>query len=230
MPTETWVEDLRAGRNDVAFDHLRRDRPSPSKFYSLGAVYMWAGEIQQTLDHFRGYIQDPPLYGPPSDLAFGMAGAAAWCLGDERLAVKFWGNGIAAGATVGGAYTRTVLLLYAVSVLTPSVFSRPSAEKLLMKRVSQQRVRNWPGPIAQFILGTAGCEDVRGKAVYLNRQSDKLNPKSRQWQLDFYELLKGAASGGMLRTSAWGSWGSLLGGAVWTAAHTVADRRRTQRR
>jgi hypothetical protein len=58
--------------------------------------------------------------------------------------------------------------------------------------VGQWRVKNWPGPVAQYIVGTAGEEEVRNKAVY--RSSDPPDPNPKSWQFDFYKLLKTSAS------------------------------------
>lgn len=194
MSTETWIEELRKGRLKKALDHLRQEPPNPSNFYSLGAAYMWARQYQLALAHFQDQIQAALFSNPPGDLSFGMAGAAAWCLGDSKLAIKQWQKGAKSGYAVGGANTRTSLLLYVAAVLNPEAFSIRAAEELLAEKASHWRVKYWPGPVAEFILGTASEEAVREKAVFegTNMRSHKnKNPKS--WQLDFYKLLKTVA-------------------------------------
>jgi tetratricopeptide (TPR) repeat protein len=183
MPTDSWIDELRADRIDQALDHLRQELQSPSNYYSLGAVYMWSEDYQSALVHFDEQIRAALPRNPPSDLTFGMAGAAAWCLGDEKLAIEYWRKGTTAGYAVAGANTRTALLLYAASVMKPAAFSTESAEKLLVKKANHWRVENWPGPIAQYILGTACEQEVR-----------HTDPNPKSWQFDFYKLLKTTAS------------------------------------
>jgi hypothetical protein len=121
-------------------------------------------------------------------------GLLAWCLGDEKLAIKYWRNGTTAKYAVAVANTRTELLLYIASLLAPGTFPVESAQQLLVKKASHWRVKNWPGPIAQYILGTAPEQEVRQKAVF--RKGDPLKPNPMSWQFDFYKLLATAASAG----------------------------------
>ena len=121
-----------------------------------------------------------------------MAGAAAWCLGNEDLAVKYWRKGATPAFAVAGANTRTALLLFAASILTPDGSSAERADNLLRKKVNHWRVRNWPGPIAQYIVGEISEEEVREKAVYRTGDPRDRNPKS--WQFSFYKLLENCAA------------------------------------
>jgi tetratricopeptide (TPR) repeat protein len=198
MLGDSWIDELRSDRIAEVVDHLRKElqTPSlyPSNYYSLGAVYLWSGDYRSALAHFDKQIGAALPGNVPGDSSFAMAGAAAWCLGDEKLAIKYWRDGTTAKYAVGGASTRIELLLYAASLLNPSAFPVGSAKQLLIKKADHWRVKNWPGPIAQYILGIASEQEVRQKAV--DRESDpaELNPKS--WQFDFYKLLTTAASTG----------------------------------
>jgi hypothetical protein len=195
MPSD-WIDELRADRIGQALDNLRLQLQSPSLFpsnyYSLGAVYMWSGDYKSALAHFDEQIRAGLPRNPAGDAAFAMAGAAAWCLGNEKLAVNYWREGTTPAFAVAGANTRTSLLLYAASVLKPETFSREAADELLRERASQWRVENWPGPIAQYIVGTASEEKVRQKAVSRNSDPTDRNPNS--WQFHFYKLLKTSVS------------------------------------
>jgi hypothetical protein len=157
---------------------------------------MWSGDYRSALAHFDEQIRAAlPLNAPlnaPGDSTFGMAGAAAWCLGDQKLAINYWRNGTTAEYAIGGANTRTGLLLYAASLLDPATFPIEAAEQLLIKQASHWRVENWPGPIAQYILGIAAEQEVRQKAV--DREGDAAEPNAMSWQFDFYKLLTTAAS------------------------------------
>ncbi len=198
MPGDNWIDELRAGRAAQVVDYLRNElqalRSYPSNYYSLGAVYMWSGDYRSALAHFDEQIRaDLPL-NPPADSTFGMAGAAAWCLGDEKLAIKYWRSGTTAKYAVAGANTRTELLLYVASPMNPATFPVESAQQLLNKKVSHWRVKNWPGPLAHYILGIASEQEIRQKAV--DREGDPAEPNPKSWQLDFYKLLTTAAPDG----------------------------------
>jgi tetratricopeptide (TPR) repeat protein len=193
---DAWIDDVRSGRAKEAIDYLRKELQNPgmypSNYYSLGAVYMWAGDYQLALAHFDQQIRAALPSNAPADSTFGMAGAAAWCLGETKLGIKYWREGTTAGYAVAGANTRTELLLYAASVLKPSSFSAESAEELLLTKVSHWRVKNWPGPIAQYILGAASDEEVQYEALRTHRDLVRPNPNS--WLFEFYKLAKIAAS------------------------------------
>ncbi len=196
MVGDDWIDELRADRIAQVVDYLRKElqtpRMYPSNYYSLGAVYMWSGDYRSALAHFDAEIREALPRNAPADSTFGMAGAAAWCLGDEKLAIKYWRNGTTAGYAVAGANARTELLLYAASQLNPVTFPVESAEQLLIKKANHWRVKNWPGPIAQYILGIASEQEARQKAV--DREGDLAEPNPMSWQFDFYKLLATAAS------------------------------------
>jgi hypothetical protein len=198
MVGDSWVDELRADRVAQVVDYLRKElqalRSYPSNYYSLGAVYMWSGDYRSALAHFDEQIRAALPLNAPADSTFGMAGAAAWCLGDEKLAIEYWRSGTTSKYAVAGANTRTELLLYVASLLEPATFPVESAEQLLVKKVSHWRVKNWPGPIAQYVLGITSEQEVRQEAVY--REGDPAEPNTRSWQFDFYNLLTTAASAG----------------------------------
>ena len=198
MLGDSWIDELRSDRIAEVVDHLRKELQSPSLYpsnhYSLGAVYMWSGDYRSALAHFDERIRAALPRNAPADSTFGMAGAAAWCLGDEKLAVEYWRNGTTAEYAVAGANTRTELLLYAASLLNSATFRTESAEQLLIKKAGHWRVKNWPGPIAQYILGVASEHEVRQKAV--DREGDSPGPNPKSWQFDFYKLLTTAAFAG----------------------------------
>jgi hypothetical protein len=189
---------LRADHIAQVVDYLRNELRAlhsyPSNYYTLGAVYMWSGDYRSALAHFDEQIRVALPLNSPADSTFGMAGAAAWCLGDEKLAIEYWRMGTTAKYAVAGANTRTELLLYIAALLAPGTFPIESAQQLLVKKASHWRVKNWPGPIAQYILGTASEQEVRQKAVF--RKGDPVEPNPMSWQFDFYKLLATAASAG----------------------------------
>jgi hypothetical protein len=158
---------------------------------------MWAGHFQAALSHFQEQIQAARYSNFPSDLSYGMAGAAAWCLGDQKQAVKYWRKGTKPRYAVGGANTRTSLLLYAAAVLDSEAFSVRKAEELLKEKVGHWRVKHWAGPLAEFVLGTVTEETAREKAAFESTRMCSYKKNAKSWQLDFYKLLKEFASGNM---------------------------------
>jgi hypothetical protein len=134
---------------------------------------MWSGDYRLARAQFDEQIRAALPLKAPADSTFGMAGAA-WCLGDEKLAIEYWRKGTTAKYAVAGANTRTELLLYVASLLSPGTFPVDSAQQLLITKASHWRVKNWPGPIAQYILGTAFEQEVRQKAVF--RKGDPAEP------------------------------------------------------
>lgn len=183
MAATKWLEELWAGRTVMALSLLQEERESSGKLYSLGSIYMWTYEFQLALSHFEKLLDKPYR----SDFFFGMAGTAAWCIGDKKRATRHWRMGVSAPNTVGGANTRTALLLYAASALEPNTYSTESAKKILKARAGQWRVRNWPGPIAQFILGTTtedGARQASRNPIHRN------SLKAAIWKFRFYALLQ----------------------------------------
>jgi hypothetical protein len=192
-PKPDWIAELKVGRTQQALDMLRKERPSPSNHYSLGAAYMWAGDYQAALVHFDERIRNHRPGTPPGDLDYGMAGAAAWCLGQETLALKHWQKGTKAKRGIAGANTRTLLLLYAVSILKPDVFSTVDAEELLAKKLAHRWITGWPDPIAELIVGLTTEAQAWEKAL---DRANSANCNWKSWQLELYKMLKSASSDG----------------------------------
>jgi len=180
--------------------HPHRRRPQPftdgtPKFRALseqllqfGRSVHVVGPLLSALTHFEEQIRAKPPRNLPGDAAFGMAETAAWCLGDEKAAVKYWRKGTTPGYAVAGTNSRTSLLLCAASALKPDTFSAQTADKLLQQKASHWRVTNWPWPIAHYIIGAASEEEVGPKAVF--RNGDPADPNPKSWQFDFYKRLK----------------------------------------
>jgi hypothetical protein len=80
--------------------------------------------------------------------------------------------------------------------LKPAIVSIATAEEHLTRKSNHWRIKNWPGPIAKFILETTAEEDVKREAIYKSEKPGQKNPKI--WQFAFYRALKSAASDGQV--------------------------------
>jgi hypothetical protein len=56
-------------------------------------------------------------------------------------------------------------LLFVAAVLDSKVIERSEAESLLAKKAKDRRVKNWPGPLAQYLLGQIGEPELLGKCL-----------------------------------------------------------------
>lgn len=199
MASEKWLDQLKAGMHGEAMEELKRDtayqRIPASLMINVGVAHMWAGEFQSALAHFGEAAQSRDA----TDILYGMAGSAAWCLGQAELAIEYWRKGVNPDYAVAGANTRTPLLLFMASVLKPQISSRRVAEDLLAAKSTEWRIKNWPGPIAEFILGKANEETVR-RSGGNPRTEGQLMPY-QTWQFEFYKLLSAAVAGEMPPTA-----------------------------
>ena len=189
-PESKWITELRSGREKPAIRILENERRSPSNEYSLGAVYMWAGDYQAALAHFEGLLTRVKPSSSPGSFEFAMAGAAAWCLGQDKLAVLHWRKGVKARSAIAGANTTTSLMLYALSVLRPDVFSTEEAEQILAMKLAKRWITGWPDPIAEFIVGLSTREQALEKAI--ERKNSAYY--SKLWLLELFTMLKLASS------------------------------------
>jgi hypothetical protein len=152
MAQTPW-DILRQGNKQEAFDLFckRGDRDQPSHIMELGVAYLWAQEYQAAWEHFDAANRRQPKY---MDIFYGMAGAAKWCLCEMEAAVAQWRIGVRCRYADGAGGMGSPLLLFFASVVEPRLFERTEAEKLISKRADNpSRVRNWPGPVGQFVLG-----------------------------------------------------------------------------
>jgi hypothetical protein len=76
----------------------------------LGVTLMWHGQYVEAWEHFHSIIETDPRVG---DGDYGMAGVAKWCLGEPKVAVSEWRDGLKApySRTPFGVYTGLLLFL-----------------------------------------------------------------------------------------------------------------------
>ncbi len=199
MASEKWLDQLKAGMHDEAIEELKHSeayrRIPASLELNIGVAHMWAEDYQAALMHFRAML--PRAHR--GDIDYGMAGSAAWCLGQEEIAVDYWKKGVDAPYAIAGANTRTPLLLFMTSMLKPEMFSRNVAQELLVKKSVEWQIKNWPGPIAEFILGKASEETARKSGG--DRETQGQLWPHQAWQFSFYKLLSAVVVGEMSPTT-----------------------------
>lgn len=151
-----------------------------SNTMSLGISYLWLYQYQLAWEHFRRAIL---TRGAKGDAYFGMAGVAMWCLGRPSEAVAEWRAGLKANySRSGGLNIRIPLLLYFASVVKPEVFEHTSARELMLKKTGDRRMKNWPGPMARWLLGQITEEDFQSQC----NGTDAANVLDHQWLASFY--------------------------------------------
>ena len=164
-------------------------QPHPSHAMELGVALLWLGRYTQAWEHFCSRIRIDPHSG---DNDFGMAGVAKWCLGEPKDAVTEWRAGLKAKyARASGLGVRMPLLLFFASVIEPEAFDGDLAKELLAEKTKDLRIRNWPGPIAKFVLGQIDESELQKHC----RGTNDEETRDRQWLVEFYRSLIGLKQG-----------------------------------
>ena len=165
---------------------------TPSHIMELGVAYLWAHRYEAAWDHFHSSI----VRFPKSMCSFyGMAGVARWCLDDFKESRRQWSDGITAKyQDAAGLGIAMPLLLFTGSILKAGFFDRSEAIDALVERSKDRRIKRWPGPIGNFLLGNIGEADVLA-AMESKRE---IELRDRRWQFKFYRALLSAKDGNLL--------------------------------
>jgi len=182
--TDIWTS-LLEGKQE-ALQQLQRtyaSKPNGSNTMGLGIAYLWLYQYEQAWEHFHKTITEDSMKG---DAFFGMAGVAKWCLGETQQAVSQWRAGLRAKyARASGLGVRMPLLLFFASVVKQPSFKKEMAESLLMEKVKDRRIKNWPGPIALLVLRQINEDEFQS----LCRGDSEEDTLVRQWLAEFYRCL-----------------------------------------
>lgn len=119
----------------------------------LGVALLWSGDFEGAWDHYHSIALAQPRH---MSVIYEMAGVAKWCLERPSDAVREWKDGLRCEYLDAAGGVREPLLLYAASCLRPGICDQREARRLLTTRANNPLVhqyRNWPGPIAEFVLG-----------------------------------------------------------------------------
>lgn len=181
MVVDPW-DLLRSGQTEEAFQQMQaalESKGTPPYIMELGVAYLWVHDYQAAWEHFNAANQRKPRH---SAAYYGMAGAAKWCLDKPEAAVREWQEGLRCQYADAAGGARMPLLLFFASAVTPNLIARTDAEKLLLIRANDRRVRYWPGPVVEVMLGRIDEDQLRKHCAGVN-DADTAN---RHWLSDFY--------------------------------------------
>lgn len=158
--------------------------PDGSHTMQLGIALLWVKQYASAWEHFQAAIEKHP--NKAFDSEFGMAGVARWCLGERREAVAAWVLGLKAKyAGSAGLGLSMPLLLFFASVITPEMYDIATSRKLMLEKSKDIRIKSWPGPIVQRILGQIND----GEFLRHCQGRDERDLRDNLWQAGFYRSL-----------------------------------------
>lgn len=173
---------MRAGQTEEAIRLLEgayaRDK-NHSRVMELGVAYLWTANYRAARRHFRTAIAEQPIV---ADMFHAMAGTASWCLRDHENAVTQWRNGLSCGYTDAGGGITLPLLLFFASVVSTDLLSQEESRELLSRRLRSSYAGNWPGPLAEFVLGR--IDDA--EAIRRYPRQDESDEIISRWRTSFY--------------------------------------------
>jgi hypothetical protein len=191
---EAW-DLLRHQHTDEALALLREEsggnRVSRASL-GYGAALMWAGQYKAATEHLEGVIETSRMEKIPmmaSENHYSLCGAGRWCLGDSAAAVKLWRLGIKAPYATYGICLECPLLLVLVSILAPELCDRAEALELLKQRASDPRVRDYPGTLAQFVVGAIDNEALQSSVERSQARYAQCSNRDRKWNVAFYRAV-----------------------------------------
>jgi hypothetical protein len=188
---EGW-DLLRHRQTEEALALLREEcsgNRSSRASLGYGAALMWTGQCRTAVEHFEGVIETSRATKNPMMLSedhYSLAGAGRWCLGDYTEAVKTWRLGTQAPYAIYGVGLECPRLLVLASILDAELCDRPKALELLKKRASDPRVRNYPGTLAQLVVGMIGNEALEASLDHRGTREAPSSNRDRKWKATFY--------------------------------------------
>lgn len=178
--------------------------PTPSTLVTLGLGYLWAEKYEAAWKHFQHWMD---RYQVTMDAYFTLVGVAQWCLDDPITASESWRLGLRALNIDMAGGIESPLLLWVASVLRPNDIMRREAIQILRKKVKNPKVRHWPGPLAQFVLGQIDEVDLNERSK--ERLSQEPSPR-REWEIKFYKSIFQLERGGLNRSGFEGAMQGLV--------------------
>jgi hypothetical protein len=146
--------------------------PSASHILELGIAYLWVGDYLAGWEHFQTAIERFPR---STSSFYGMAGIAQWCLNEPSQAVNYWSAGLDTRFADGAGGVQLPLLLLTASIVKPEVFPREEAERILRSKTKNPLLKNWPGPLVEFVLGILDKKTLEEMSVLLPAKTGHLS-------------------------------------------------------
>ena len=168
---------IRAGYVDQGIDLMRRtldENPNPSNLVTLALGHIWAERYVEACLLIEDWIS---RFRVTMAVYASLVGVSRWCLGDVIAARESFYAGL--GAQYRDlAEVELPLLLWVCSVLRQEEAMQEKASQLLRARVESPKVRHWPGPLAQLILGRLDEDSLT--ELSKDRAEQKMSPR-RYW-------------------------------------------------
>jgi hypothetical protein len=184
---EQWTL-IRRGDVEGGLAHMHKafvDTPNPSTLVTLGLGYLWTERYEDACFLLEDWMR---TYGTIMEIYLAFVGVARWCLDDPTAATESWMRGLDAQQVDMAGGMESPLLLWVSSVLREERTIQRKALQVLAEKVKDPKVRHWPGPLAQFVLGQ--IDEERLDECSVERTGQRITPR-RAWQVEFYKLALG---------------------------------------
>jgi lipoprotein NlpI len=116
-----------------------------------------------------------------ADRDFIFLGVAHWCKDQRDLAVQAWKSGLHTQYTDAAGGVEVALLLLFASAITQDEKLEKEALSLVKKASKSKRMINWPGPLADYMLGKISEEALRSRV-----DAQPILHEKQTCQADFY--------------------------------------------
>lgn len=175
---------FRQGRNEEALEKIHAaylEKQTIPEIIAFGVAYLWLEDYNAAWEHFDGLNREKPKHRA---VYYNMAGVAKWCLGQHDEAVAQWRIGCKCGYSDGAGGVGPALLLFVATVIDPASCSRAEPEAILDKRSKSGWYKNWPGPVADYVLGRIDEERLRIESARFKNNERAMF--SVRWEIGFY--------------------------------------------
>ncbi len=170
------------------YSKLYSEDKRPSHVYGRGKTYLDRGNYIKALEDFilMTSIQDPNRV---ADAEYIYQGICYWYLDRPAQAVQAWRQSLTAPYTdAAGGVGAAALLLYRAERLKDTALRKEALN--VLGNHARRNVREWPGPIAPFLLRRIDVTELEQRASAVPNFAG-----CRQCQADFYIALQAFREG-----------------------------------